>query len=104
MAEPQKFPDLDALAVQLRQQIEDRNKKVTLIFAHNGTGKTRLSMAFKELGKQRDAEGQVTARDTLYFNAFTEDLFSWDNDLEHGPRAGAANEHRLGLFWRARRA
>lgn len=83
MAEPQKFPDLDALAVQLRQQIEDRNKKVTLIFAHNGTGKTRLSMAFKELGKQRDAEGQVTARDTLYFNAFTEDLFSWDNDLEH---------------------
>lgn len=83
MAELQKFPDLDALAVQLRQQIEDRNKKVTLIFAHNGTGKTRLSMAFKELGKQRDAEGQVTARDTLYFNAFTEDLFNWDNDLEH---------------------
>ena len=21
-------------------------------------------------------------RDTLYFNAFTEDLFTWDNDLE----------------------
>ena len=21
--------------------------------------------------------------DTLYFNAFTEDLFSWDNDLEN---------------------
>lgn len=83
MAEPQTFPDLDALAANLRQQIEERNKKITLIFAHNGTGKTRLSMAFKELGKQRDAEGQVMARDTLYFNAFTEDLFSWDNDLEH---------------------
>lgn len=33
-------------------------------------------MAFKDFGKKGDA------RDTLYFNAFTEDLFSWDNDLE----------------------
>ena len=34
-----------------------------------------LSMAFKDMGKQDDA------RDTLYFNAFTEDLFHWNNDL-----------------------
>ena len=47
-----------------------------LLYAYNGTGKTRLSMAFKDIGKQGDA------RDTLYFNAFTEDLFFWDNDLE----------------------
>ena len=79
----QSFADLDALAKHLRQQIEEKNKKVTLIFAHNGTGKTRLSMAFKELGKAYDGEGQTTARDTLYFNAFTEDLFTWDNDLEN---------------------
>ena len=79
----QTFAELDALAKHLRQQIEQTNKKVTLIFAHNGTGKTRLSMAFKELGKAYDEEGQTTARDTLYFNAFTEDLFSWDNDLEN---------------------
>lgn len=46
------------------------------LFAYNGTGKTRLSMAFKEAGKQGDE------RDTLYFNAYTEDLFTWDNDLE----------------------
>ena len=32
-------------------------------------------MSFKDLGKNGDA------RDTLYFNAFTEDLFFWDNDL-----------------------
>jgi len=79
----QTFTNLDALAGHLRQQIEEKNKKVTLIFAHNGTGKTRLSMAFKELGKAYDEEGRTTARDTLYFNAFTEDLFSWDNDLEN---------------------
>jgi hypothetical protein len=36
-------------------------------------------MAFKERGK----EGREDNRDTLYFNAFTEDLFSWDNDLEN---------------------
>jgi wobble nucleotide-excising tRNase len=47
-----------------------------LIFAHNGVGKTRLSMDFKNLGKSGEK------RDTLYFNAFTEDLFDWDNDLD----------------------
>lgn len=34
-------------------------------------------MAFKDLGKDDEQ------RDTLYFNAFTEDLFFWDNDLEN---------------------
>ena len=73
------FPDLDAVAEHLRSL----DKKVTLIFAYNGTGKTRLSMAFKEQGKQTSDDGEVVARDTLYFNAFTEDLFFWDNDLEN---------------------
>ncbi|MFC4231096.1 AAA family ATPase [Parasediminibacterium paludis] len=58
-------------------------KDLVLFFAHNGTGKTRLSMDFKQAGKEFDAEGKVTKRDTLYFNAFTEDLFSWNNDLEN---------------------
>lgn len=80
----QAFAGLDALAQHLRNEIAPQNgKKVTLIFAYNGTGKTRLSMAFKEQGKTYDSDGQTTARDTLYYNAFTEDLFSWDNDLEN---------------------
>ncbi len=70
---PQIFPDLDTLAQYLREQ----EKKVSLLFAYNGTGKTRLSMAFKDIGKKKES------RDTLYFNAFTEDLFTWDNDLEN---------------------
>ena len=65
--------DLNDLSGRLRKQ----NSKCHLIFAHNGTGKTRLSMAFKDLGKQDNS------RDTLYFNAFTEDLFFWDNDLDN---------------------
>lgn len=87
------FADLNALAAHLRQELE--NKKFILLYAYNGTGKTRLSMAFKDAGKKTtqrpfrvgDHVGQpltITEKvgDTLYFNAFTEDLFSWDNDLD----------------------
>jgi hypothetical protein len=72
------FADLNALAAHLRQELQNVQdpKKFILLYAYNGTGKTRLSMAFKDIGKQGGAQ------DTLYFNAFTEDLFSWDNDLE----------------------
>jgi hypothetical protein len=69
------FQSLTALARHLRDELE--NKKYILLYAYNGTGKTRLSIEFKNLGKCGDQ------RDTLYFNAFTEDLFSWDNDLEN---------------------
>ncbi|MEO5368979.1 MAG: hypothetical protein H7833_02780 [Magnetococcus sp. DMHC-1] len=72
------FVDLDSLARHLRSELE--NKKYILLYAHNGTGKTRLSMAFKDMGKR--GQGDDTSRDTLYFNAFTEDLFHWDNDLD----------------------
>jgi AAA domain len=87
------FADLNALAAHLRQELE--NKKFILLYAYNGTGKTRLSTTFKDAGKTRSLQhatvgsgvGQpltteVTQGDTLYFNAFTEDLFSWDNDLD----------------------
>ena len=79
MTGSQTFQNLPELANHLRERLEQ--KKYTLLFAFNGTGKTRLSMAFKELGKQGD--GDEETRDTLYFNAFTEDLFYWDNDLEN---------------------
>ncbi|WP_300455172.1 AAA family ATPase [Accumulibacter sp.] len=69
------FADLPGLAQHVRTELEKR--KFALLYAHNGTGKTRLSVAFKDLGKDGDS------RDTLYFNAFTEDLFTWDNDLEN---------------------
>ncbi len=74
------FSTLTAVADSLRKDLTGdhrREKDLILLFAHNGTGKTRLSMEFKELGKP-DEE----TRDTLYFNAFTEDLFIWNNDLE----------------------
>jgi len=72
------FPSLDALATHLRVELE--SKRFFLIYAYNSTGKTRLSTEFRDIGKGGNG------RDTLYFNAYTEDLFSWDNDLENDER------------------
>lgn len=43
----QTFTDLPTLAKQLRSELE--RKKLILLYAYNGTGKTRLSMAFKDI-------------------------------------------------------
>ena len=75
------FTNLGVLAEHLRQEL--KTKKFILIYAYNGTGKTRLSTAFKDLGKVVNTDDEAEQQDTLYFNAFTEDLFSWDNDLEN---------------------
>ena len=88
-----RYTDLPDVAGQLRGVLADKAQKkpdkspFVLLYAFNGTGKTRLSTAFEDLGKAVDENGEVQSRDTLYFNAFTEDLFSWDNDLEN-------DEHR----------
>lgn len=75
---------LNELAIHLRSELE--SKKFILLFAYNGTGKTRLSTEFKNFGKRVNDDGETINQDTLYFNAFTEDLFSWDNDLERDSR------------------
>lgn len=69
---------------QIAQQLKDTNKKVQLIYAFNGTGKTRLSLAFKKLIAPEDNDDgvELSREKILYYNAFTEDLFYWDNDLE----------------------
>ncbi len=58
--------------------------KVQLIYAFNGTGKTRLSRVLKDLIAPKtdaDDEAEFSQKKVLYYNAFTEDLFYWDNDL-----------------------
>lgn len=73
---------------EIAKHLDDANKKVQLIYAFNGSGKTRLSRAFKELvapknnGEQNDDEAGLSRNKILYYSAFTEDLFYWDNDLE----------------------
>ena len=69
---------------EIAKQLKDSDKNVNLIYAFNGTGKTRLSKVFKDLIAPKENHGNeedLTRRKILYFNAFTEDLFYWDNDL-----------------------
>lgn len=69
---------------EIAQTLKDSNKTVQLIYAFNGVGKTRLSREFKELVSPKNEEGEEEERKTkiIYYNAFTEDLFYWDNDLD----------------------
>jgi wobble nucleotide-excising tRNase len=79
--EPQE-DKLDAIA----QKLVEADKKVQLVYAFNGTGKTRLSRAVKEhpsLVSEQEEEVELTQRKILYYSAFTEDLFVWDNDTEN---------------------
>ncbi|WP_375602411.1 AAA family ATPase [Enterobacter hormaechei] len=69
---------VELLRDDLRQS-DNGGVDCVLLYAYNGTCKTRLSMEFKDAGKRKRGQD----RDTLYFNAFTEDLFHWDNDLEY---------------------
>lgn len=70
---------------EIAQLLKDSSKKVQLIYAFNGTGKTRLSREFKELIAPKETnveEQEEKGIKVLYYNAFTEDLFYWDNDLD----------------------
>ena len=72
---------------EIAQQLKDANKKVQLIYAFNGSGKTRLSRAFKDLIAPKtevedEQQSELAQKKILYYSAFTEDLFYWDNDLE----------------------
>lgn len=73
---------------ELAQQLKETNKKVQLIYAFNGTGKTRLSREFTQLITSQPLEhghvvaGEAIGHKILYYNAYTEDLFVWDNDAE----------------------
>ncbi|ASL25206.1 AAA family ATPase [Azotobacter chroococcum] len=64
---------LDEIAKTLRDDVAP----ITLAYAFNATGKTQLSVAYKNATKL--ANGTHTG---VYYNAYSEDLFVWDNDEE----------------------
>lgn len=78
----------DIVIKKLRESFKkdesDRFTNCALVFAYNGTGKTRLSYDFAHYGRKENAP-----QHTLYYNAYTEDLFTWDNDFENN------TEHHL---------
>ena len=67
---------------QVAEWIREEGKRIVVMYAFNATGKTRLSVEFKEL--MRDPK---TRRQTgIYYNLFSEDLFAWDNDMSHAEK------------------
>ncbi len=90
------YPNLTELAGYFRTVLA--TKKYILLFAYNGIGKTRLSGDFKTLGQNSNIETREKSPDTLYYNAFTEDLFSWDNDTE-GDASRKLNLHESSNFF-----
>lgn len=63
----------------IANELVGAKERITLIYAFNATGKTRLSVAYKDATK--DVNG---AHAGVYYNAYSEDLFVWDNDPENG--------------------
>ncbi|MDQ0621257.1 AAA family ATPase [Paraburkholderia graminis] len=63
---------------EIAKSLKDDEARIILAYAFNATGKTQLSVAFKN-GTKRD-DGSHTG---VYYNAFSEDLFVWDNDEEN---------------------
>ena len=60
----------------IADELNGLNENIVLIYAFNATGKTRLSVAYKNATKDLES-GKHTG---VYYNAFSEDLFVWDND------------------------
>lgn len=70
---------LDKNLKSISEQIVSSDKNIILIYAFNGTGKTRLSIEYKDLTKANNG-GKHTG---VYYNAYSEDLFYWQNDAEN---------------------
>lgn len=63
---------------EIAEALKAGEEKVVLAYAFNTTGKTRLCVAYKDATKEPD--GTHTG---VYYNAYSEDLFVWDNDEEN---------------------
>ncbi|PWA05252.1 AAA family ATPase [Flavobacterium psychrotolerans] len=64
---------------EIAQELKDIKEKIILVYAFNATGKTRLSVEYKNITKNPN-NGRHSG---VYYNAFSEDLFVWDNDEPH---------------------
>ncbi|EJG03540.1 AAA family ATPase [Flavobacterium sp. F52] len=64
---------------EIAQELKDTKEKIIIVYAFNATGKTRLSVEYKNITKNPE-DGKHAG---VYYNAFSEDLFVWDNDEAH---------------------
>ena len=62
----------------IASELRDDDSAVQLLYAFNSVGKTRLSVAYKNATKMEDG-----THSGIYYNAYSEDLFVWNNDIEN---------------------
>ena len=60
---------------KIATDIFNLKENIVLVYAFNATGKTRLSVEYKNFTKSDDVYSPG-----VYYNAYSEDLFVWDND------------------------
>jgi len=60
---------------EIAEQINSLEENLCLIYAFNATGKTKLSVEYKNITKKEDG-----SHSGVYYNAYSEDLFVWDNE------------------------
>lgn len=60
---------------EIANELVGTKERIILIYAFNATGKTQLSVAYKDATKHEDG-----THAGVYYNAFSEDLFTWNND------------------------
>lgn len=66
----------------IASELRDDTTAVQLLYAFNSVGKTRLSVAYKNATKEEDG-----THAGIYYNAYSEDLFVWNNDIENDEAA-----------------
>ena len=62
----------------IASELHDDAAAIHLLYAFNSVGKTRLSVAYKNATKEEDG-----THAGIYYNAYSEDLFVWNNDIEN---------------------
>jgi len=68
-----------ATTSEIAEQLKVSKQPIMLIYAFNSTGKTKLSVEYKNISKTQDGK-----HSGVYYNAYSEDLFRWENDEENG--------------------
>lgn len=64
---------------EIAEQLKVSKQPIMLIYAFNSTGKTKLSVEYKNITKKENGK-----HSGVYYNAYSEDLFRWDNDEDNG--------------------
>ena len=63
---------------EIAQALKGDDARIILAYAFNATGKTQLCVSYKNATKDEDGNHAG-----VYYNAYSEDLFVWENDEEN---------------------